>query len=458
MGTALTSTRSHSRPLSGEIPANSSSVAAEIQPGAVVPSLDLSVIIPALNEGPNLALLLPPVRAVIENLGVTSEILIVTRDIDSQTVAAAAKAQALVLKQENRGYGGALVTAFRAARGAYLLTMDADLSHKPEFIRDLWHARKTAEILVASRYVRGGSAHMPVIRYVLSRAINLFFGCGLSLAIRDLSSGFRLYRADAVRHQPLMARDFDILQEILVRTYAEGWQVVEIPFHYAPRHHGASNARVFRFGLAYLRTFWALWKLRNSIASADYDARAYDSRMPVQRYWQHRRFRHIAELIEGQGAVLDVGCGSSRIISRLPRGSVALDIVLRKLRYARRFGTALVQGSGCALPFAAGAFSCVLCSQVIEHLPKTEPILDELCRVLAPGGRLILGTPDYANWEWIVTEKLYGWCAPGAYADEHIAHYSRGELLEWFGSRGFTLEAVRYILRGELIIALRKAH
>jgi SAM-dependent methyltransferase len=82
--------------------------------------------------------------------------------------------------------------------------------------------------------------------------------------------------------------------------------------------------------------------------------------------------------------------------------------------------------------------------------------LKELCRVLAPGGRLVLGTPDYANWQWRMMEILYSCFARGAYADEHIAHYSRRELVDWFENRSFRLEATRYILRGELILALRK--
>jgi 2-polyprenyl-3-methyl-5-hydroxy-6-metoxy-1,4-benzoquinol methylase len=93
---------------------------------------------------------------------------------------------------------------------------------------------------------------------------------------------------------------------------------------------------------------------------------------------------------------------------------------------------------------------------MIEHVPKESPVLQELCRVLAPGGRLVLGTPDYSRWEWVVTEKLYGWFAPGAYADEHIAHYTRRGLIQHFENLGFRVEAVRYILRGELILAFRK--
>jgi ubiquinone/menaquinone biosynthesis C-methylase UbiE len=164
----------------------------------------------------------------------------------------------------------------------------------------------------------------------------------------------------------------------------------------------------------------------------------------------------VTDLVAGEGPTLDVGCGSSRIIGALAPGSVAVDVLLRKLRYARRFGRPLVHASGFALPFADASFSCVLCSQVIEHVPKESPILAELVRVLKPGGRLVLGTPDYANWEWVVTEKLYGFFAPGAYADEHIAHYTREELVARFEALGFTHEATRYILRGELILAFRK--
>ena len=75
-------------------------------------------------------------------------------------------------------------------------------------------------------------------------------------------------------------------------------------------------------------------------------------------------------------------------------------------------------------------------------MPKESPILDELCRALAPGGRLVLGTPDYANWEWVWMEKAYGLAAPGGYADEHIAHYTFDELMDIFTKRGKELKAL----------------
>jgi len=284
--------------------------------------------------------------------------------------------------------------------------------------------------------------------------LNLVFRRAVSLPFRDLSSGFRLYAAPVLAAIELESHDFDINQEVLIKTYAAGHQIVEVPFHYRPRGSGRSKVKLVRFGVSYLRTLGRMWKLRNSIASADYDDRAFDSIIPLQRHWQRARYRHATELCDAP--TLDVGCGSSRILTALPAGSVGLDLLLRKLRYARKYHRPLVQATGARLPFSNGSFHCVLCSQVIEHVDGTIPILDELDRVLAPGGRLVVGTPDYARSEWRAIEWLYSRVAPGAYADEHVTHYTRRGLIAAFEALGYSVEEVRYILRGELILALRK--
>jgi len=354
-----------------------------------------------------------------------------------------------------RGFGHALRGGLQQARGTWIITVDPDFAGPMTFIGDLWARRHDAEVIVASRYVEGSAAEMSALRAAGSRVLNTVFRRILSLGVNDGSSAMRLYRADVVKSLALQAEDYDILQEVLVRAYAAGWRVLEIPLRYAPNPAVESKTHA-SLASAYLRTFWALWRLRNSIAAADYDFRAHDSAIWLQRYWQRSRHRYITELIDGQGAVLDVGCGSSKIIGALPRGSVALDILVNKLRFARRFNVPRVRGSGFTLPFADESFPCVLCSQVIEHVPMVPSMIDELCRVLKPGGRLVLGTPDYDRWEWVWIEKAYGLAAPGGYADEHISHYTREGLLADFARRGYTHEATRYIMRGELILAFRK--
>ena len=421
------------------------------------PAVDLSVLIPVTpalgGEEHDLAALLPQLRATLTRLGVGFEILVLAENVTPLLHVAAAHDVCVV--EVPAAYGLALRRGFAEANGEYLLTMDVDLSHPLDVVERLWSERTQADLTIASRYAPGGGADMSTTRYVCSRLLNTAFSRGLDIAIRDLSSGFRLYRAQILREQAITSRDYDILQQVVVQAYAEGWSVREVAFDYRPRTRGRLEGRGFQVGWSWVRTFVELWLLRNSILAADYDNRAHDSRIPLQRYWQRRRHAFVTELIEGQGPVLDIGCGSSRIIAALPRGSVAVDVLQRKLRYARRFGRALVRASGFTLPFRDASFSCVLCSQVIEHVPKDAPILDELCRVLAPGGRLVLGTPDYANWQWVFIEKLYG-LVPGGYKDEHISHYSNSELVRIMAERGLRFEEERYILKGELIQAYRK--
>lgn len=362
----------------------------------------------------------------------------------------------LIVVSDPAGFGAALRQGLARAAGEYVLTVDANATEASQVARDLWDARNRGEIVVASRYVDGARVEMSVPRRVASRAINRTFGRGLSLPVTDLSSAFRLYRGDVLRSLALDGRDYDLLPEILVRALAAGWRVAEIPLRAALSRRAREIRPLLRLARAYGRTFASLWQLRNSIAAGDYDARAHDSRIPLQRYWQRQRYKHVTELIAGQGPVCDVGCGSSKIIGALPKGSVALDILPQKLRYARCYRVPLILGSGFTLPFPDASFPCVLSSQVIEHVPMDSPIIPELIRVLAPGGRLVLGTPDYDRWEWVYMEKAYGFFKPGGYADEHIAHYTYAGLVDHFTRLGFTHEATRYILRGELILAFRK--
>jgi SAM-dependent methyltransferase len=336
------------------------------------------------------------------------------------------------------------------------MTLDADAPDPSGVMRDLWAARDRGEVIVASRYIAGAEVRMSLPRTVGSRMINRVFARGLSLPVTDLSSAFRLYRAEVLRGCRINATDYDLLPEMLVRALADGWRVHEVPLRTELGRRSPAVGPMMRLVGAYFRTFASLWQLRNSIEAADYDARAHDSSIPLQRYWQRQRHRHVTELISGQGPVLDVGCGSSRIIAALPPRSVALDVLANKLRYGRRYGKWLVRASGGALPFADGAFPCVLCSQVIEHVPMSVPILSELQRVLAPDGRLVLGTPDYDRWEWVWIEKAYGRFKPGGYADEHISRYTYKGLVDHFARLGYVHEATRYILHGELILALRK--
>jgi len=415
---------------------------------------DLSVVVLAQNWANNLTILLTEIQSTLDSLAIIYEIILVGDQNNEPIDQLIQQNQVRILYPITRGYGAAIKAGIHQSVGDYVIVMDADQTAPAALLRDLWKARDTAHVIIASRYIGAGRAIMPGVRRLLSKLLNLLFSRGLDLRVRDMSSGFRLYKSQVIKNLITECNDYDILQEILVKVLMEGYRILEIPYRYESQDTGLIRAA--HFGLAYLKTFARLWKLRNSIASADYDARAYDALMPPQRYWQRQRFKIITQLLNGQRKCLDVGCGSSRIIGALPPGSVALDILIRKLRYAHRFGLPTVQGSIFNLPVPTGSFPCILCSQVIEHVPRTN-VFHELDRALQPGGFLILGTPDYAKWQWLVIEWLYKILLPQAYADEHISHYTYQELFDEFVTRrGYQLEVTRYILQGELILGLRK--
>ena len=416
---------------------------------------DLAVVIPAWNERENLELLLPALREIVAGLGLRTQVIVADGGSVDGTDRVAPRWGAEVVLQSERGYGGALLAGFARADAPYVVTMDADLSHRPVFLEALWRHRHDAEILIASRYVAGGRADMPPSRRVLSVTLNRVYGTLLRLPVHDLSSGFRMYRRDVLASLDLRSRDFDVLQELLVRVGAEGWRIREIPFHYMARGSGRSHARLLRVGWAYLKTLVRMWRLRNSIEAADYDARAFDSPIWLQRYWQHARRRIVLDFVAGSRRVLDVGCGSSRIILDLP-SATGLDIRHNKLRWLAQRRGRLVGGDGHGLPFRDASFDGVICSEVIEHVADGPAILREAWRVLRPGGVLALGTPDYGRWLWWVFEWIHRRLLPGGYAHEHVTRYTRRSLAARLTAEGFEVLDCRYVGGCEMIFKVRK--
>ncbi len=411
------------------------------------------MVFPALREAPNLYRVLPELREALEQLTDAWEVLVVDGDSQDGTdrVVEENGAGFRYICEKEKGYGKAILRGFSEAQGRYVITMDADMSHPVEFIKGLWESRDKGEVVIASRYVPGGHADQPWARLLLSKILNHFFRAGLSIPVLDLSSGFRLYRKQMFRRLDLEHINFAILIEILLKAMANGYRIAEVPFVYRPRESGVSHARIISFGKDYLRLFYRMWALRNSIDFPDYDWRAHDSRIWLQRYWQRKRHDIVIGFVPKFVATCDVGCGSSRILADMPH-AIGVDLRHDKLAFMRKTNARLVQGDGMGLPFPDASFDCVISSQIIEHIPEEAGRhIDELTRILKKGGTLILGTPDYGGWQWPAIEWVYGKVAPGAYADEHVTRYTFDSLKEAIASRGYEIADHGYICQAEMI-------
>ncbi len=421
-------------------------------------TLDLTVVLPCLNEAANLRVLLPSLRETLNGLGVTWEVLVIDGPSTDDTRAVAQEFGAGYVRDEQRGYGRAILRGFEEANGTYVLTMDADLSHPSQFVARLWEARTRGDIVIASRYVPGGKADQPWARLTLSKVLNGFLRTALTLEPLDLSSGFRLYRKRMLRGLEIEFTNFAVLIEILLKAFAKGAIITETPFHYQPRIEGVSHARIIAFGIDYLRLIRRMWGIRNSVDFPDYDWRAHNGRIWFQRYWQRKRYNIIMRFAPKSGLLCDIGCGSSHILADLPH-AVGMDLRLEKLRFMRpRHKGGLMQGDGMHMPFADGSLDGVISSEIIEHIPNENGShIDEVLRVLKPGGILVIGTPDYGRWQWPLIEKIYGKVAPGAYAHEHVNPYTRDGLLKALKERGCEILDEDAICSAELIVKAKKA-
>jgi dolichol-phosphate mannosyltransferase len=149
-----------------------------------------------------------------------------------------------------------------------LVQMDADLSHDPRALPQLLAAIDAgADLAIGSRYVPGGSIpHWPWHRRALSRYGNHYTGFALRTGVADATSGYRAYRADALRAADLAATratGYGIQIEIAYRMSQQGATIVEVPIAFTDRTRGTSKMSLKIIGEEMLLVTW--WGARDRV-------------------------------------------------------------------------------------------------------------------------------------------------------------------------------------------------
>ena len=231
--------------------------------------VELTVCIPAYEEAPNLVWLLPELRAVLDKLGTTYEVVVADTPEPRDETPAICNGNNVRHVPRTGGllYGHAVTTAIAASRGRWVVFMDADGSHDSEQVARLWAERHTADIVIASRYTPGGSTENPAVLIAMSLAVNVVFRVVLGLTCADVSNSFRLYRGDDVRQLSLQCKNFDIVEEILVKLCfsRERYTVKEIPSAFGQRKSGKTKRDLRKFAVSYVGTLYRLRRLKREV-------------------------------------------------------------------------------------------------------------------------------------------------------------------------------------------------
>lgn len=172
-----------------------------------------------------------------------------------------------VIRQKKDGYGGAVLEGFRqaiAAGAQQVVTLDADFSHDPAELPNLFSGLDQADIALGSRYSGGVRVlNWHPSRLLLSLFANRYVGFILKLPVHDATSGYRAYRRPALEHilqRQIGSTGYSFLVEILYRLVKAGFTVTEVPIIYTERREGQSKMSKGVIGEAILRP----WILRFS--------------------------------------------------------------------------------------------------------------------------------------------------------------------------------------------------
>lgn len=219
----------------------------------------LSIVIPAYNEENGIAEIIERVLAVrtsVAEAGVSGFELIVVDDGSRDRTAeiAGRYADVRVIRQVNRGYGGALKTGFREARGELLAFLDADGTYPPEAYPELCRAAldQDADIVVGSR-MAGARSEMPLTRRVGNTVFAALLSVLASTRVSDSASGMRVLKRDALNKLYPLPDGLNFTPAMSTRALFENMKIVEVPIEYSERV-GRSKLSVFKDGLRFLRS------------------------------------------------------------------------------------------------------------------------------------------------------------------------------------------------------------
>ncbi len=209
----------------------------------------VSVVIPCLNEAENVEQCVRLARDVLDEHGISGEVLVVDNGSTDGSGELAREAGARVVEEPRRGYGNAYKSGFAAAEGEYIVMADADLTYDfheiPRFLAEL---EDGGDLVMGDRFQKIHPGAMPWLNQhvgnpVLTGLLNGIFKAGVS----DAYCGMRGIRRAALPQLDLRANGMEFGLEMIIRAAEENLDIREIPIELHPRG-GVSKLAPFRDG------------------------------------------------------------------------------------------------------------------------------------------------------------------------------------------------------------------
>lgn len=199
---------------------------------SVVSAVELSIVMPCLNEAETLAICIDKAQDYLERSGVDGEIVIADNGSTDGSQAIAFAHGARVVPVEAKGYGNALMGGIVAARGTYVIMGDADDSYDFSSLDRFVERLRAGDELVMGNRFRGGiepGAMPPLHKYLGNPVLSTIGRFLFRSDIKDFHCGLRGFRRESILSLGLITTGMEFASEVVVKSTLGGLRVSEVP-------------------------------------------------------------------------------------------------------------------------------------------------------------------------------------------------------------------------------------
>ena len=219
--------------------------------------LELTILMPCLNEAETIGVCIRKAQAFLARKGVAGEVVVADNGSTDESREIARQHGARLVNASTRGYGAALLGGIEAARGRYIVMGDADDSYDfsslDEYLEQL---RGGADLVMGNRF-RGGIApgSMPFIhRYLGNPALSFLGRLFFKIPVGDFHCGLRAFKTESIRSLRLQTTGMEFASEMVVRCALRGLRIVEVPTPLKPDGRSrAPHLKTWRDGWRHLK-------------------------------------------------------------------------------------------------------------------------------------------------------------------------------------------------------------
>ncbi|NVM55434.1 MAG: polyprenol monophosphomannose synthase [Candidatus Helarchaeota archaeon] len=210
----------------------------------------VSVVLPTYNEIDNIKTVVSNVERVLKKITPKYEIIIVddnSPDGTGQFIKEYSKNNdkiKVIIREKKTGLGDAYKCGFKYITGDIIFQMDADLSHNPKDIPKFIHALKYGDVVIGSRYIKGGgNLNRNKKRIIISRVANILASFFFRLHQTDCTTGFRAYKRHVIDTimPHVNCQKYVFLVEMLEKTKKFNFSVSEVAIQFQDRYNGESK-------------------------------------------------------------------------------------------------------------------------------------------------------------------------------------------------------------------------